>query len=1394
MKKPHKNLGINLWSILCLLFLFNRMINAQTTPVLEVSPLVLDFGKTESSLNITIKNSGNGTLEWSAEENPNESWLWISNDRTGSLGSGETFSLNVQIDRNEIAYEIVYGEILISSNGGFQAVDLIVEIDTPPTSPELDIIPPVLDFNVGLESLSFTVKNRGEGTLDWAASENPPRSWISSITPASGSLSSMESVEVTVQVTRQGLTDGFYTGLIEISSNAGSKNMEVEMIVGDRPSVIRANVGGSKYIDHENQTFLTDRPYHSGAWGHVRGHYYSISNSIANTSDDELYQTEMFWLDAYRFDVSNGTYQVILHFAELYYNYRGGRVFNTSIEGALVLDHFDIYEEAGFRTATTRTFNVQVRDGRLDIEFEHFAAHAKLSAVEVIASGGVTPILSVTPTELDFGNSDTELSFNIENQGNGTLSWTASENPDESWITSISPSGGSLAENETAQINISVDRDGLINGFYQGVIQILSNGGEQNLSVAMTVGTVANLYRVNTGGPNYSAPGGTSWTKDQPYSAGGWGYVGGSTYSTTTAIDNTNADELYQTERYGMNAYRFDVGNGEYDVVLHFAEIYHTSRNKRIFDVEMEGALVLDNYDIFADAGQNTATQKIFRTTVSDGVLDLEFSASADEAKISAIEIYQLQQGPILLVSPQSLDFGADLTNLEFSIENSGSGTLEWSVSESPEEAWITNISPQSGTLSSQESANVTLEVDRTGLGNGSYSGDLTINSNAGNKNLAISMTVGTNPPVIAVAPGSFSVEGVEGQTNPSSQTLLITNSGGGTLSWTASEAPEVSWLSLTNVTGSSGEGVTLSFDVDGLTVGTYETNIRIEDATASNSPVDVPVLLNVKSPSTQPESVLGAFQAVANALLPNPGWEITSYDNQACVLAMVNSTSGTNDTYRLDFTFDVPSDVNTVYAFGEVNVNGSYKTDSFWITMNGRNRMVWNSLRYLGTGWKREWIFSNGKNTQEPFSVSPGSNTLSIYPRESGAYLNWIVITTDPNFDIQNYEFGGEVEPPEPPTPEPKIAVSASELIFNAIIDGSNPAARELRVTNSGTGSLSWSAFELTEVAWLSLSNTSGGDGDAVEVSVEINGLEVGFYQTTVRIEDDGASNSPVDVPVTLNVKTPSTQPESVLAAFQAEANSLLPNPGWEITTNENQACVVAIVNSTSGADNNYRLDFTFDVPSDVNTVYAFGEIDVNGSYDDDSFWVTLNGRNRMVWNGLRYLGDGWKREWIFSKGKNTQEPFTVSPGSNTLSIYPREDGPALNWLVITTDPNFDIQNFDIEGALAKPVSDDLAENQPQPDRIPSRFQLYRNFPNPFNPTTQITFELPQESLVNITIFNELGQKVTTLLNSHCSAGFHSIFWHATDYDGRLVKSGIYFCRWEAGNQIEVIKMTLIK
>jgi len=94
----------------------------------------------------------------------------------------------------------------------------------------------------------------------------------------------------------------------------------------------------------------------------------------------------------------------------------------------------------------------------------------------------------------------------------------------------------------------------------------------------------------------------------------------------------------------------------------------------------------------------------------------------------------------------------------------------------------------------------------------------------------------------------------------------------------------------------------------------------------------------------------------------------------------------------------------------------------------------------------------------------------------------------------------------------------------------------------------------------------------------------------------------------------------------------------------------------------------------------------------------------------------------------------------------------------------------------------------------LPQKFALHNNYPNPFNPTTRINYDLPSDAHVKITVYDVMGREVCVLTDSQQSAGYKSLIWNAADASGRNVSSGFYFYVMKAGKFTQTQKMLFLK
>jgi len=104
------------------------------------------------------------------------------------------------------------------------------------------------------------------------------------------------------------------------------------------------------------------------------------------------------------------------------------------------------------------------------------------------------------------------------------------------------------------------------------------------------------------------------------------------------------------------------------------------------------------------------------------------------------------------------------------------------------------------------------------------------------------------------------------------------------------------------------------------------------------------------------------------------------------------------------------------------------------------------------------------------------------------------------------------------------------------------------------------------------------------------------------------------------------------------------------------------------------------------------------------------------------------------------------------------------------------------------------LASGSGTQAEIPETFALKQNAPNPFNPQTNIDYDLPVAAHVTLDILNVLGQRVRTLVNDYREAGSYSVIWDGRSDDGSATASGVYFYRITAGNDQAVKKMMMLK
>ena len=186
-----------------------------------------------------------------------------------------------------------------------------------------------------------------------------------------------------------GATAGLYTAPASITT--AQKVSVTATSVADPTQFSSANVslvppfspilidsGGAAYTDTLGQVWSADKDF-------IGGSAASTTSTISNTTDPTLYRTERYGDFSYQFVVANGSYNVVLKFAEIYWTTTGQRIFNVAINGTPVLTNFDIIAAAGAPlTAIDKTFPVTVTGSQITIQFTSGSAdQPKISAIEI---------------------------------------------------------------------------------------------------------------------------------------------------------------------------------------------------------------------------------------------------------------------------------------------------------------------------------------------------------------------------------------------------------------------------------------------------------------------------------------------------------------------------------------------------------------------------------------------------------------------------------------------------------------------------------------------------------------------------------------------------------------------------------------------------------------------------------------------------------------------------------------------------------------------------------------------------------------------------------------------------------------------------------------------------
>ncbi len=619
--------------------------SAQSTQVSVTTPTPVDTQPPTVPQNLTGQavSASQVTLAWSAAtDNGGGSVAGYRIFRNGtSIGTSATtsFADNTVVASTTYTYRVAAFDNASPANQSAQSTQISVTTPTP-----VDTQPPTVPQNLTGQAVSAS-----QVTLGWSAATDNGGGSVAGyrIFRNGTSIGTSATTSFADNTVAASTTYTYRVAAFDNASPANQSAQSTQISVttpATQPgsTTIRVNAGGPQYTDSASQVWAAD-------FGFTGGAITTVSNTIFGTSDPTLYRSDRWDPDtapemSYAFAVPNGNYTVKLHFVEHWSGGQsvGARIFDVLLENTLVLDNLDIFAQAGGYTLLVKTLQTTVSDGQLNINFVHGSADDPIiGAIEILSSGGGSPSDTQPPTVPQ------NLTGQAVSASQVTLAWSAATDNGGGSVAGyrIFRNGTSIGTSATTSF---ADNTVVASTTYTYRVAAFDNASPANQSAQSTQVSVttpaappaSTTIRVNTGGPQYTDSASQVWAAD-------FGFTGGAITTVSNTIFGTSDPTLYRSDRWDPDtapemSYAFAVPNGNYTVKLHFVEHWSGGQSvgARIFDVLLENTLVLDNLDIFAQAGGYTLLVKTLQTTVSDGQLNINFvHGSADDPIIGAIEI-----------------------------------------------------------------------------------------------------------------------------------------------------------------------------------------------------------------------------------------------------------------------------------------------------------------------------------------------------------------------------------------------------------------------------------------------------------------------------------------------------------------------------------------------------------------------------------------------------------------------------------------------------------------------------------------------------------------------------------------------------------------------------------
>ncbi len=1004
------------------------------------------------------------------------------------------------------------------------------------------------------------------------------------------------------------------------------------------------------------------------------------------------------------------------------------------------------------------------------------------------------PGLVVSPKSLDFDSTKILDSFVISNTGSGTLAWQA--RADRDWIL-LSKESGSITTDDD-QVDVTVDRTSplLPAGSHSGTIEITAGSDTAAISIKLDkwaklsasprrldFGPIQNELELKV---TNSSQGAVSWKLSTDNDWITMNPKGGTTHTDEEDIVyvQVSRDTLEPKHYSGIITLTPDVGSTidisiEMDVagfsvtpdILNFG----STESSLNINISNTGAGTL-NWSIAKDrtwinlsdkegrvssqSGAVAVTVSIDRENMPTGPCSGNLIIITDASHTKTVQI--LADMPKLTSSHNILNFPPDKTLDYIEIKNTGAGTLNWKVK--PNDLWISSV-PNAGNAEAGQSKQVKITIDRSNLEPRSYEGSISLTSNGGDETVKVLVDVSS----LYISPAELLFDCGEMK-----KSFNIENKGSGTIAWLITKNQP--WINTAPESGSTSSvptAISVIVDDNMLGSGEYSDTLHITS-----------------------DSLMVSLQVTVNV----------------CGLVLTPS--------ELDFGPNISSKSLSITNSGAGNLEWNIELDQPWLSVDPQSGST-TSQRFTTISVNRANMIPGVYDGHVRIQSNGGKDSVAAHMRVLPESFETLVAPTSlkSGTTVNSYQIisvPAILTDPSPPT------------VLNVLGSHSKKKWRLYDSNNGQTMNI--------EYPHPDMSNFDPGVG--LFLIVKERGKQIKLTDGKYVLDEEfeiqlvkgwNMFGNPYNWDIDKNQIHYKSSPDSVLTiwaynhGWQDTVQTILPWHGYAIQTENAETLVIRafeeeqqIAAQNNGNDqDSWSIQLLADNGISKDQCNYLG-VKSNAKNGYDTFdhaeppiigdYVSLNFPHPEFGEENSSLAYDFRPQnqehyiWDFNVFSNT-------PNSTKLTVKGIQNIPQHLELMLTdkvqnkttnlrdtqtiefsgADIRFD-KRFYLIAAKASHIDELLAINQ-----IPSQFKVYPNYPNPFNGSTVIPFDLPQEAHVSIRIYNVLGELVFSKEQIY-AAGKNAVIWNGTSNHGVDVAAGLYIFSIKMGKTRENIKILLSK